>query len=327
MKALLTPSISLALVAPVPAQGELDPPGAPAPTMKSLDQVEPRTDVTTLDGDNDTAHIIDESGSYYLSSSLTFEKHTCIEIRASGVTLDLEGFTISSGGGVEAITIDGGDLNNIFLRNGHLVGQFESGISTEDSPENVMVSRVSVLDSTISGINLGTSRTTSVDHCMVRNLGSTAIRAGTVKHSVGTGGSIGIRASGNVAHSTGIGESGSGIHAGGNVSHSTGTSRPDENSFDGLPDVGIEAGGNVSHSTGTSEGPEGIDEGIVAGGNVLGSIGEAESGDGIDSSGTVSRSQGTTNSDDAVGIRCQIAIGCTFEGGADIDHAYDMPQP
>jgi len=33
------------------AQGVLSPPGAPAPTMKTLTQLEPRTDLATVSGD------------------------------------------------------------------------------------------------------------------------------------------------------------------------------------------------------------------------------------------------------------------------------------
>src|ERR1700753_1472427 len=76
------------------AQGNLTPPGAPGATMKSLDQIEARTPISS------TSFVISAPGSYYLTTNLTMtgdEKNTnAISITVSGVTLDLNGFTISS---------------------------------------------------------------------------------------------------------------------------------------------------------------------------------------------------------------------------------------
>jgi hypothetical protein len=75
------------------AQGPLTPPGAPAPTMKTLDQIEARTDVLTLAGDADYHHIITQAGSYYLSGNLFVTKPNGIYVRlVEGVTIDLNGF-------------------------------------------------------------------------------------------------------------------------------------------------------------------------------------------------------------------------------------------
>ena len=48
----------------VMGQGSLTPPGAPGETMKSLEQVEPRTPISSL------PYTISESGSYYVVSSI-----------------------------------------------------------------------------------------------------------------------------------------------------------------------------------------------------------------------------------------------------------------
>src|ERR1700679_2135209 len=72
-------------------QGTLTPPGAPGPTMKSLDQIEARAAIT-----NSGAVTISQSGSYYLTRNITVASGDAITIAADNVTLDLNGFTIST---------------------------------------------------------------------------------------------------------------------------------------------------------------------------------------------------------------------------------------
>src|ERR1035441_10554007 len=72
------------------AQGSLTPPGAPAPTMKSLDQIEARTPISSL------PYTISMPGSYYLTSSFNVNSGSAITITASKVTLDLTRVTLSS---------------------------------------------------------------------------------------------------------------------------------------------------------------------------------------------------------------------------------------
>src|ERR1051325_5982475 len=92
IRAFVFPSFLCALCESVVlAQGNLAPPGAPAPTMKSLAQIEPRTPISSL------PFSITQPGSYYLSGNLTGT--TGITIAASGVTLDLNGFELVGGAG------------------------------------------------------------------------------------------------------------------------------------------------------------------------------------------------------------------------------------
>src|SRR5437763_11008128 len=84
------------------SQGSLTPPGAPAPTMKKLDEVEPRTNLQAtpaavgVDTTNPSYHfIISQPGSYYLSANVLVTKANGIQISAEGVTLDLNGFQVS----------------------------------------------------------------------------------------------------------------------------------------------------------------------------------------------------------------------------------------
>src|SRR4051794_6480374 len=87
---LLTILLSAFLGPAIQAQGPLTPPGAPAPTMKSLDQIEARTPISAAPFN------INASGSYYLTKNLVVATGSAIAISANNVTLDLNGFNISS---------------------------------------------------------------------------------------------------------------------------------------------------------------------------------------------------------------------------------------
>ena len=114
----------------VRAQGALTPPGAPAPTMKSLDQIEPRTPVAanTTPGDANDTYIISQPGSYYLTTNIAITTNNfgghAIEILANNVTLDLNGFFVScasTNAGSAGIYI-ANTQTNITVRNGSLTG-------------------------------------------------------------------------------------------------------------------------------------------------------------------------------------------------------------
>src|SRR2546423_4076666 len=111
------------------SQGSLTPPGAPAPTMKTLDQVEPRIDlqnappsaVTTTNADYH--FIITQPGSYYLSANLGVTKTNGIQINAEGVTLALNGFQISKPGTSLSNGIEIADTSHrASIRNGSIKG-------------------------------------------------------------------------------------------------------------------------------------------------------------------------------------------------------------
>ncbi|TAG09431.1 MAG: hypothetical protein EAZ42_06815 [Verrucomicrobia bacterium] len=86
--------------------------------MKTLDQIEARTPISSL------PIIISTSGSYFFTGNLTFTAATgdAIDIGASDVTLDLNGFTLRSATAVTgaAISISGG-LANITVKNGNIM--------------------------------------------------------------------------------------------------------------------------------------------------------------------------------------------------------------
>jgi hypothetical protein len=176
-------------------QGSLTPPGTPAPTMKSLDQIEPRTPIT-----NATAVIISASGSYYLTTNITVSTNSAITITANGVTLDLNGFTISStaagatgtgillAGGNADITILNGHIKGGVTNNGSGVyggGGFANGITySVPTPSNVRVAGVSVSGCLSGGILLANSVSIVVESCTVQTIGGYGIVAASVSHSV-----------------------------------------------------------------------------------------------------------------------------------------------
>jgi hypothetical protein len=178
------------------AQGSLTPLGAPAPTMKSLDQIEARTAITN------TASLvtISQPGSYYLTQNLTVSAGDAIDIAANDVTLDLNGFTISStaasaaGCGINFVSFKGN--SDITISNGHIKGGvtnnagvysgpgFAFGIYKSFSyPVNVRVTGVSVSGCLNYGILLGTGNSSVVESCTVQTIGNTGIDASAVSHS------------------------------------------------------------------------------------------------------------------------------------------------
>src|SRR2546427_9663820 len=76
------------------AQGSLTPPGAPAPTFKTLSQVEPRFPISDFQTN------LTVSGSYYLITNLFSgtNSNDAITIRTNmhDMTIDLNGFSIIS---------------------------------------------------------------------------------------------------------------------------------------------------------------------------------------------------------------------------------------
>jgi hypothetical protein len=174
------------------AQGGLTPPGAPAPTMKTLQQIEPRTPISSV-----PVSILN-SGSYYLTDNLDLSYGDAIFVSANNVTIDLNGFTIrsfDSTNGSVGIRIDTSpfvEFHDITILNGHLAGYslfysggvysgngFGYGIYSSGNPHNVRVSNVTVSGCLYDGVNVGLAGT-AVESCAVSTVGGIGIYAKTV---------------------------------------------------------------------------------------------------------------------------------------------------
>ncbi len=298
--------------------GPLDPPGdAPAPSMKTLDEVEPRTPLVygapgVSVAPSSGSITISQPGSYYLTGNLSVLGGNGVTINASGVTLDLAGFQISStaatpaGSGVRIFA------SNIAVHNGHIVGGvsydseasgdqftgtgFANGIyAGSSSYTNIRIREVSVKGCDVFGIYIQSiDKGSLVESCTVHTVGSQGIKAEIVRNCTVTQcGSTGIFAQ--------------------TISDCRAQS---------VGGLGIE-GENVTNSTGITSSNSAFDDGIFASRSVSNSVGESAGGDGINAN-IISYSYGLAlGSGDA--LDCFIAVGCTAVGGEDITHKYLMP--
>jgi parallel beta-helix repeat protein len=132
------------------AQGSLTPPGAPAPTMKTLAQIEPRTAISSA------AVTITQPGSYYLTTNLVGASgQNGITISSGDVTLDLNGFAfLGVPGSVEGIQVSG-LCTNVTVRNGNVSGWGSGGVSVANSTSyNLVFDRLNLsVNSSSVGIN------------------------------------------------------------------------------------------------------------------------------------------------------------------------------
>jgi hypothetical protein len=207
---------------PVLAQGTLMPSGPPAPTMKALDQVEPRTIVndTNTPGDANSLFKITQPGSYYLTANLNgVAGKNGITITGSGVTLDLNGFAlIGVGGSLKGINITTAIASGITIRNGTIRSWGGDGIdsaSTGTVGYGVTLSELRLANNGSAGVR---ALRAVITNCIAQDNSSEGIFASEcrVNNCVFTGNATGVSAFFNTSvegcsgkfNSTGINASG-----------------------------------------------------------------------------------------------------------------------
>jgi hypothetical protein len=140
------------------SQGSLTPPGAPAPAMRTLLQIEPRTPISSLPCK------ITNAGSYYLTTNLTGVSGTNgITIASGNVELDLRGFTLSGvPGSLDGIFVSGA-YNNITVENGMVGGWGTDGVNA-DNVSGGQFSQLNLADNGADGLDPG--RVSQVRDCI-----------------------------------------------------------------------------------------------------------------------------------------------------------------
>jgi hypothetical protein len=150
-------------------QGSLTPPGAPAPTMKTLAEIEPRLPISSL------PFTITNSGSYYLTASLTGTlNQSGILILTNDVAVDLNGFTLLGvTTSLEGISL-ANSLTNVTICNGTVKGWGNNGIYAL-GVSDAHLHHLKVLRNGVAGIYGFVSHRVLVNDCVISANGSVGV--------------------------------------------------------------------------------------------------------------------------------------------------------
>jgi hypothetical protein len=313
--------------------------------MKSLDQIEARTPISSL------PFTIGSSGSYYLTKNLSVSSGNGLTISADRVTVDLNGFTISSTAASATGTgiLLSGSYTNLTITNGFIAGTvtnsgggFAKGIFCNSAPTNLRVSGVSVWGCLSDGINVGFN-STIVQSCNVNTVGGYGIYAQTVSDStaLNTGfdgiqtdnatncygassaGGTGLYANIAATNCSGVSSSNVGLYAlnATNCYGATSTGMDGLNAYSATNCYGYHGGSGAGLNSYNAQGCYGqSNSGIgVNANNAIGCYGTSSSGGGL-SATTATGCYGVSNS--GTGLGADVVLNCygesTSGGGAGI---------
>ena len=164
--------VVVATLAGVVHGGPLDPPGAPAPTQP---QVEPRSPIPPVGWNGTFPIVISQPGSYFLTGNLTVTtgNPSAIQIAASDVSIDLDGFALSgSNTGYDGIAVSG-VRTRLTVRNGNLHDWSNAGIDFAASPTDYATqSDIEDLQVSTGNVGIWVNSGTTVRRVSVENEGT-----------------------------------------------------------------------------------------------------------------------------------------------------------
>jgi hypothetical protein len=210
-------AVALIAASPALAQGPLNPPGGPAPTMKSLDEINAKIEQAIGKVDQVDAKVekripisslpftITAPGSYYLTGNLT---HTGtgngITVESDQVTIDLMGFTLANstpGTGFGIFVAGGASFRRyVTVKNGFVSGwQFGlnlggrgfrvDGVTVSANQTGISCASTCVVVDTVAVANTGTGISVAADGVVLRSVarenggnGISTVNAGLVAH-------------------------------------------------------------------------------------------------------------------------------------------------
>ncbi len=229
--------------------GNLEPPAGPAPTMKTLDEVEARIPIPGSSSPT-VAFVVSSAGSYYLTGD-RYTNDDGIVVSVDNVTIDLNGYNLIGSGTNSGVYMR--MKNNVEIRNG-TVRNFERGIYESDtSGKNHRVINIRTSSNSLDGIHLKGSNHLVKD-CMVSDNGTSA-SSDVYGIYVGNNSMV----TGNTASDNGTSATSDtlcGIYAGdgstvtGNTAHNNGTSAINETLCGIFAGNGSTITGNTAYGNG-----------------------------------------------------------------------------